>query len=92
MGDAADQQIEWDEHRALYPFGVDVLFHDPVREKNREILANYEWEMRDGTKVKLKGVTLSHLVNIVKIQERRGHKFAPQLRDYYQFRATIENR
>ena len=92
MGDAAEFQMERDEHRAMYPFGVDVLFADEVREKNREILADYKWETRDGSKVKFSDMELSHLLNVVKMQERKGHKFAGQLRDYYQYRATVENR
>lgn len=90
MGDAADFQIECDEHRAIYPFGVDVLFPDPTRDENRKILAHHIWTTRDGESVKLKDMGLSHLLNVVKMQERKGHKLAPNLRDYYEYRVTTE--
>ncbi len=89
MGDAADFAIECEEHRALYPFGVDVLFADPIRDSNRSILAEHEWVTRDGQTIKLKDMDLGHLLNVVKMQERKRHRFAPQLRDYYQYRVTM---
>lgn len=89
MGDAADFAIECEEHRALYPFGVDVLFADKVRDQNRRILAAYEWTTKDGQKIKFRDMELLHLLNVVRLQERRGHKFAPQLRDYYEYRVTL---
>ena len=90
MGDAADDYTDYLENKALYPFGVDVLFHDPTRDKNRAILANYEWTTRAGEKIKFKDMELPHLLNVLLMQERKGHKFAPQLRDYYQYRVTRE--
>ena len=89
MSDAADYDLERREHRALYPFGVDVLFADKVRDENRRILAGYEWTTKDGQKIKFCDMELPHLLNVVRLQERRGHKFAPQLRDYYEYRVTL---
>lgn len=90
MGEQADYDIERIENRTIYPFGIDVLFHEDVRDQNRKVLANYVWTTRDGAKVKFKNMALSHLLNVVKIQERGGHKFSLQLRDYYEYRATLE--
>lgn len=90
MGDAADYDIEVRENRAFYPFGIDVLFVDPVRDKNREVIANSEWETATGEKIKFKNMGLDHLKNVSALVSRRGHKYAAQLRDYYLYRATLE--
>lgn len=90
MGDAADYDIEVREHRALYPFGIDVLFTDPVRDKNRKVIANSTWEMKSGEKIKFKDMDLSHLKNVAAMVSRKGHQYSAQLQDYYHYRATLE--
>ena len=90
MGDAADYDIEVRENRALYPFGIDVLFAEKTRDNNRRVIGNSEWETATGQKIKFKDMGLDHLRNVSKLVTRRGHKYAEQLRDYYEYRVTME--
>lgn len=90
MGDAADHAIECEIHRQMYPFGIDVMFADPVRDKNRDTIARSTWKTKDGSKIKFKDMDLTHLLNVAKMVKRRGHQYADQLMDYYQYRATLE--
>lgn len=86
MGDAADDLTHREIHRALYPRGLCHHMRQTTLEHNRNVIGRSEWTMRDGTAIKFDDMDLRHLGNVVSLVEQRGHKYAEDLREYYEHR------
>lgn len=89
MGEQADFMFEREIDRQIYPFGVDVLMADPARDAWRKALGDMEWTTKEGEKIRLQDMELSHLRNVSALLARREYKHAARVADYYRWRATL---
>ena len=95
MGDAADDLEHQEIQSQLYPFGLDIMVSDPVRDRNRKIVGDLKWTTKSGDRILLKDMDISHLCKVVNKIRLTGEAVVENnnvrdaIMDYYKYRATL---